>query len=323
MTLLLTEQDVRALLDMPAALEAVEGSFRHQGAGDAWLQPRRRLGMPDHALLNYMVAADRKGGWMGAKLYSIARGRARFVVMLYRADSGQLAAIIEADFLGQLRTGAASGVATKYLARADARTAGIIGTGLQARTQLEAISHVRRLERILAFGRDAERRSRFCREMSERLHVEVVPAGSAEEAVRDADIVITATTALRAVVSGAWLSKGTHVNAIGANYAQKRELDADAVNRAEVIAVDSLEQAQIESGDLIQAFGDDSSRWTGVCEVADILSGKAPGRERADQITLFKSHGIATWDIAAAARVFQRAEQQGIGQRVPFGDPRP
>jgi alanine dehydrogenase len=322
MTLVLTEDDVRVLLDMPSALEAVEESFRRQVAGDAWLHPRRRLGMPDRALLNYMVAADRKGGWMGAKLYSIARGVARFMVLLYRAGSGELAAIIEADYLGQMRTGAATGVATKFMSRSDARTACIIGTGLQVRTQLEASNLVRKLESIRAFGRDPQRRADFCQEMSQLLGVPVMPATSAEEAVRDAEIVITATTTVRPVVSGAWLAPGVHINAAGSNYAQKRELDSDAVGRAEIIAVDSLEQAQIESGDLIQAFADDSSRWGKVCELAEIVSGKMPGRDRPDQITLFKSNGIAAWDIAVAARVFERAEKEGVGRHIPLGEVR-
>ena len=320
MTLLLTEEDVRVVLDMPTTIEAVEESFRRQAAGDSWPQPRRRFELPDRVFLNYMAAADRAGGWMGLKIYTVARGKARFVVLLYRATTGELAALIEADFLGQMRTGAATGIATKYMSRPDARFAGIIGTGLQARTQLQAIGEVRRFERVRAFGRDPVRRADFCSEMSERLGLQIVSANSAEEAVHDADVVVTITNSIKPVLSAAWLAPGTHVNAVGANFAFRRELEADVVSRAAVIAVDSKEQAQMEAGDLIEPFKQEPSGWDRVCELAQIVSGKLPGRGSADQITLFKSVGIATWDIAVAARVFERAEHEGLGRQVPLGD---
>jgi ornithine cyclodeaminase/alanine dehydrogenase-like protein (mu-crystallin family) len=244
------------------------------------------------------------------------------MVLLYRADNGELAALIEADYLGQVRTGAASAVATKYMARADARVLGIIGTGTQARTQLAAVSEVCELESIRAFGRDRGRLESYCREMTERLRKPVNPAASAEETVRGADIVITATTAMNPVVSGPWLAAGTHINAIGANFAQKRELESDAVDRAAIIAVDSIQQANIESGDLIQAFGDDNSRWQQVRELCEIVAGKRPGRKNPEQITLFKSNGIASWDLAVAARIFERAEKEGLGRKMEFGGQR-
>lgn len=321
MPLLLTEQDVRGLLDMPAAIRAVEESLVRQAAGDGWIHPRRRLALPERVFLNYMFAADQKAGWMGAKLYSVAHGVARFMVLLYRADSGELAALIEADYLGQVRTGAASAVATKYMARSDARSLGIIGTGTQARTQLAAVSEVRDLETIRAYGRDRGRLEKYCREMSEKLRKPVIPAASPEETVRGADILITATNSMNPIVSGAWIDPGTHINAIGANFAQKRELETDAVDRAAIIAVDSIQQANIESGDLIQAFGDDNSRWQQVRELCEIVAGKRPGRKSAEQITLFKSNGIASWDLAVGARIFERAEKEGIGRKIEFGDP--
>jgi ornithine cyclodeaminase/alanine dehydrogenase-like protein (mu-crystallin family) len=309
MTLLLSEVDVRALLTMPLAVEAVEESLRLQGNGKLSLHPRRRLKLPDHALLHYMAAGDPVHGYIAMKLYTSVRGAVRFVVPLFRSTTGEMAALIEADALGQIRTGAATGVATRALANSNARTAGVIGTGYQARTQLEAVAHVRKLERVRAFGRDPDRREQFCREMTSRIGVEVTPAGSSEEAVRGVEIVITATTAQQTVLDGAWLSPGTHVNAIGANYAQKRELDDAAVSRADVIAVDSLEQAKMEAGDLIQAFGDDSQRWNNVRELSEIVAGKIPGRTGAKQITLFKSVGIV--------RVYEMAVARGLGKSIP------
>ncbi len=318
MTLLLTEADVRSLLTMPIALEIVEESLRQQGNGELVLHPRRRVKLPDNALLHYMAAADPVRGYIGMKLYTVVRGVARFVVPLFRSTTGEMAALIEADALGQLRTGAASGVATKYLANANARTACIIGTGYQARTQLEAIAAVRRLERVRAFGRDPERRAKFCREMSERIGVAVEPAHSGEDAVKGADIVITATSATKVVLEGAWLAPGMHINAMGANWPQKRELDAAAVGRANGIVVDSIEQSKMEAGDLIQAFGEDRSRWDAVQELSQIVAGKAPGRSNADQITLFKSNGIATWDLAAAVRVYEMAVARNMGKTIPL-----
>ncbi len=318
MTLLLKEADVRALLTMPMALEAVEESLRQQGNGELSLHPRRRLKLPDNALLHYMAAGDPIHGFIGMKLYTSVHGTVRFVVPLFRSATGEMAALIEADALGQIRTGAATGVATKVLANADARIAAMIGTGYQARTQLEAVAAVRRLERARAFGRDPERRAQFCREMSARIGIQVEPVESGEKAVRGADIVVTATSAMKIVLEGPWLSPGVHVNAIGANWAQKRELDDASVTRADVIVVDSIEQAKMEAGDLILSFANDASRWDAVRELGAIVAGKIPGRANANQITLFKSNGIATWDLAVAVRVYELAVTRGVGQSIPL-----
>ena len=318
MTLLLREADVRALLTMPMALEAVEESLRQQGNGELALHPRRRLKLPDNALLHYMAAGDPVHGFMAMKLYTSVRGVVRFVVPLFRSATGEMAALIEADALGQIRTGAATGIATKYLANANARAAGIIGTGYQARTQLEAVAAVRKLERVRAFGRDTERRAQFCRGMSARIGVEAEPVDSGEKAVRGADIVITATSAMKIVLEGPWLSPGVHVNAIGANWAQKRELDNAAVARADEIVVDSIEQAKMEAGDLILAFANDAARWDAVRELGGIVAAKIPGRTAENQITLFKSNGIAAWDLSVAVRVYELAVARGMGQSIPL-----
>jgi len=318
MTLLLTEADVRSLLTMPIALEIVEDSLRQQGTGELVLHPRRRIKLPDNALLHYMAAADPVRGYIGMKIYTVARGVARFVVPLFLSTTGEMAALIEADALGQIRTGAASGVATKYLANPNARTAAIIGTGYQARTQLEAVAAVRRLDRVRAFGRDPQRRANFCREMTERIGVAVEAASSGQDAVKGADIIITATSATKVVLESEWLAPGMHINAMGANWPQKRELDAASVARADKIVVDSIEQSKMEAGDLIQAFGEDEKRWNAVQELSQIVAGKAPGRTNPNQITLFKSNGIATWDLAAAARVYELAVTRNKGKTIPL-----
>ena len=318
MPLLLSEADVKAILTMPMALELVEASFRRLAEGTAVCHPRRRLPMAPKGIMNYMAASDSAGGYMGLKIYTISPNGVRFVLPLFNARSGEMCALIEADHLGQMRTGAASGVATRVMARADARTVGVIGTGYQARTQLEAVALARKLEIIRAFGRDAARRVKFANDMTARLGAPVVAVPSAEEAVRESDDVITATTASKPVIEGSWLNPGVHINAIGSNFADKQELDAEALGRCDVIAADWVEQSKIEAGDLIQAFGTDLSRWASVREISDIVAGKAAGRTNQNQITLFKSNGIAIEDVVVAGRIYEIAREKGMGREIPM-----
>ena len=318
MTLLISEGEVRALLTMPMAVEAVEDISRKQASGEVIVHPRRRFELPGGGFFHYMAAADYTAGYVAMKQYTYVRGKMRFLVPLYEIAKGDLLALIEADYMGQLRTGAASGVATKCLARRDARVAAIIGTGGQARTQLEAVAAVRRLESVNVYGRDAQRRANFCKEMAERIGVPVRPAASASEAARGADIVCTATTASQPVVIGADLAAGMHINAIGANHANKRELDKEAVAGADVIVVDSVEQSRQEAGDLILAFHGDESCWTGVKRLADVVAGKTGGRTSDGEVTLFKSNGIASWDLAVAMKVYALARAKGLGKELPI-----
>lgn len=318
MALYLTEADVGRVLGMPLAIELVETAFRRLANGSATNHARQRLAVSGRTILNYMAAADPEGGYLGLKIYSIAKHQARFIVPLFSAESGDLAALIEADYLGQIRTGAASGVATKFMARQDARTAAMIGTGSQARTQLEAIACVRKLEHVRAFGRDPGRREQFAIEMSKRIGVPVRPVSSAEEAVRGAEIILTATTSAHPVLEGRWIERGAHINAIGVNVADKREIDRETVLRADIVAADSPEQSRRESGDLINAYGEDAAQWANVRALSEIVVGKISGRTRRDQITLFKSHGIAMEDLVTAARVYETARERGIGREIPI-----
>jgi len=318
MALFLSEADVRSVLTMPLAMEAVEGCFRRLAERMAQTQPRRRLHFAEKSFLHYMAASDAGAGYLGMKLYTTSPKGARFLIPLYRTEIGELVAMIEGDYLGQMRTGAASGVATKFMAREDVRALGIIGTGLQARTQMEAVVLARKFETIRAFGRDKARRERFASEMSEKLGVSVIPVDSAKTAVAGADVLITITNTIKPVVDGKWIAPGMHINAAGSNFAQKAELDAKSVLWCDVIAVDSIEQAKMEAGDLIQAFEGDESRWDSVSEISQIVAAKADGRKDAEEITLFKSIGIAEEDVATAARVYQLAREKGIGREVPM-----
>jgi len=318
MTLHISEAEVRAVLGMPAVIEAVEEISRRQASNEVIVHTRRRFELPRGGFFHYMAAIHQSEGYLAMKQYTYVRGRLQFLVPLYDVASGDLLALIEADYLGQLRTGAASGVATKHLARSDAAVAAIIGTGGQARTQLEAVTSVRQLKSARVYGRNGERREAFCREMSAKIGLAVEPAASPGQAVRGADILCTATTTSQPVVSGQDFSAGLHINAIGANHAHKRELDDEAIARANLIVVDSVEQSRQEAGDLILTFHGDESRWAQVKTLAEVAAGKISGRTSDDEVTLFKSNGIASWDLAAAMEVYALARKHGLGRELPL-----
>lgn len=318
MTLHINESEVRQLLTMPMAIAAVEETSRKQAEGSVVVHPRRRFELPGGGFFHYMAAMDTGTCRITMKQYTYVKGKLCFLVPLYSTESGELLALIEADYLGQMRTGAASGVATKYLAHKLAKSAAIIGTGGQARTQLEAIHNVRMLDSVYVYGRNPERRKKFCDEMSEHLGTNVYPMDSIVSAVQSAEIVCTATTSSQPVLHGADVPAGVHINAIGANHAHKRELDDEVIAKANLIFVDSLAQSQQEAGDLIIPFVKQRERWSQVFELAQLVAGKAPGRTKDIQITLFKSNGIASWDLAVASKVYTLAREKGLGRELPL-----
>jgi ornithine cyclodeaminase/alanine dehydrogenase-like protein (mu-crystallin family) len=317
MALLLRESDVAALLRMDDVLAAVETGFRSLGEDRAVNRPRSRAITPA-GTLQVLHAAVPDLGVMGVKTYATTPRGARFLAVLYRMEDGEAVAIAEADTLGQIRTGAASGVATKFLARPDAGTLGIIGAGWQARSQVQAIARVRPVALVKVYSRSPQRREAFAEEMVAELGAEVVPAESAEDAVADADIVVTATNARRPVLQGAWLRPGTHINAIGSNAASRQEIDAETVRRSDLITVDSLEQARTECGDLIAAEAAGVPAWDRVTELGSVVAGKAPGRRHPEEITLFESQGIATEDVVTLDLLYRRAITAGAGMDIPL-----
>ncbi len=317
MALLLTEADVTALLPMSLALEAVEEVFRWQGEGKLTNRPRVRLQVPG-GLLHVMPAAVPEARAMGLKAYATVRGSAKFVVLLFSTETGALLAVIEADRLGQMRTGAASGVATKYLARPDADRVGCYGTGWQARSQLEAVCAVRRVREIRVYGRDPERRARFAEEMTSGLGVGVTAVERPEAAARDASILVTITGSKTPVLEGRWIAPGAHVNAAGSNALQRAELDVEAVRRAGLVVTDSLEQARLECGDLVVPIEQGVIRWEDVRELGEVVAGKRPGRRSPEEITLFESQGVAMEDVAVAARLVVRARERQAGREIPI-----
>lgn len=315
---LLIESDVAALLPMSLALETVESVFRWQTAGQTVNRPRVRLRTPK-GLLQVMPASVPEAGAMGLKAYTVVERRVRFVVLLFSTETGELIGILEADRLGQVRTGAATGVATKYLARTDADVVGCYGTGYQAETQLEALCTARKIRRIQVYGRNPERRQRFAKTAEDRLKVPVVAVERPEEAARGALILVTITNSKTPVLHGAWLEPGAHVNAAGSNALERAELDVEAVRRAGLVVADSREQAQIECGDLVEPVKQRVITWERVVELGEIVAGKHQGRPSADAITIFESQGLAIEDVAVGARLLELARARSVGREIEFG----
>lgn len=316
--LYLTEDDVAWLLDIDTAIECVEEAFRQWGSERADNQPRRRVEAGDGAKLHVLSAGAEYLGYAGYKAYTTTRTGGRFQFGLFEARSGQPAALIEASLLGQMRTGAASGVATKYMARPDAQIVGCFGTGFQARSQLKAVCSVRRIQRVEVYGRHDDRRQKFAAEMSELCNVPVIPVHSPEDVAAEKDIVICATSSPVPLFDGHALAEGTHLNVIGSNYLAKSEIDVTTIRRADRIVCDSREACKLEAGDFVEALQDGSLDWSRVQELADVLHGRETGRAHPEDITLFKSVGLALEDLAVAVRILEKARVEGIGQPLPF-----
>ena len=311
--LYLTEADVQQLLTMELALEAVEQGLKKVAIEEAVNVPRSRC-QTDHSMLHVMSAAGKTLGALGFKAYVTNRRGTHFHFHLFDGRTGEHLAWMQADVLGQMRTGAASGVATKYLARADASRVGLLGSGRQARTQILAVCKVRPIKHVSVFSPDAGRREKFTAEMSAQCRTEVVPVATPEAAARDQDIVITATSAREPVLLGEWLAPGMHLNVIGSNFLGKAEIDVNAVRRSDRVVVDSKDQARLEAGDLMPAVEQGALKWAEVRELGQIIAGRFPGREDSKHITLFKSLGVAIEDVAVASRVFALAKERGIGK---------
>jgi ornithine cyclodeaminase/alanine dehydrogenase-like protein (mu-crystallin family) len=316
MTLLITEREVEDLLDMPTTLDAVEDILRQHAEGRATNRARRRVGLPSSGL-NVMFAGAPEIGALGLKAYTVARTGARFYTMLFDPDSGELLSIIQSDKMGQLRTGAATGIATKYLAREDATTLGVFGSGWQAESQVEAIAAARDLTRIIIHSRSEEKRKAFAEKMGQKLGMEVETTQSPEEAAAQ-DIVVTVTSSVSPVLFGEWLQPGTHVNAAGSNMLFKSEVDREVIKRSSVVCVDSREELGLEAGDLMPSLETGVIMPEAVQEIGSVIAGRSPGRQSPEDITFFASQGLALEDMAVARIVYDRAVERSSGQEVEF-----
>lgn len=321
MAWLLRDVDVRRVLTMPEALRAVEDAFAAVARGEALNIPRQR-GTLANATLNTMGAIVPALDLAGIKCYPVVRQDttvgSSLTMLVYRISTGKLIGVMDANSLSQIRTGAASGVATKYMARQDSRVMTLFGSGWQAQTQLEAIALVLPgLERVHVIGRSTKRALQFCEEMGRRVDLDLGVPPNVEAAVRESDVITTITGAHDPVFDGRWLPAGVHINAAGSNYANKREIDAVCVRRAHRIVVDDLELARLESGDLIGAGVQDLD-WRRVRALADVVCGNAPGRASSEEVTLFESQGLGLEDVAVAGRALDLAREQGIGTDAPI-----
>ncbi len=314
----LTERDVRELFTMNAAIEAVEEGFKAVSGGQATNGVRSRLDTPKGSS-SLMGAVAPAMGVMGLKTYGVVQGYpTRMYVLISSTETGEMLAVLEASSMGEIRTGAASGVATKYMARQDASTVGILGSGAYAPDQLEAVCRVRNIQTARVFSRRPEPRKKFADDMSKKLGIEVIPAESAEACIKDADVIITITRSPTAVLFGKWLEPGVHINAAGAMRKEFRELDDAAATRCDILVADDVEGSKSECGDLIFPIQAGLLDWAQVHNLSEVVAGSAPGRNAESDITLFESQGMALEDIVAGIKVYQLAIEQGVGVEMPI-----
>jgi alanine dehydrogenase len=310
--LFLKEEDVRQLASVAEVIGVLEAAFQDQSRGEAFTNPRQRLRLPSATL---HILSGALPGYFGYKAYVTSPTGAKFLFYLYDGAATELISIMEADTLGQLRTGAASGMATRLLSNPHSSELALFGAGWQAESQLEAIAAVRPLRRVSIVNRSSNRLESFIKKMQPRISAELVGVSSAENAVRESHIITTITSSRDPIVKGDWLQPGQHINAAGGNSLLRRELDDVAVLRADLVVVDSIDQAKTEAGEFVGAIESGRKRWQDFIELRQ-LYGESKGRKNADQITFFKSLGIALEDVAIGKFVYERAVAQGAGRRL-------
>ena len=317
MTLFLKDEDVAQCVTMDAMLEAIESMQHQYGDGQAHNMTRRKI-IAEGGMLSVMGGGLFHQGLLGVKTYTVVKGAYSFQVSLYDANTGELLLYTQANRLGQLRTGATTGVAVKYLANPGDATVGIIGTGGQAATQLEAVSKVRGINKIKAFSRTQDRREEFARRITDTMGVEVSAAASNEDAVRDCDIVLCIAANMEPVVEGTWLKDGSTVIGAGPTTWRAREVDEETLKRAGKLIVDSTEQAAIEAGDLCSAVDKGIIQWSMVHELRHVVSGAVTGRDDQGQIVYAKIMGTGVADVAAAKLAYDSAKAQGLDTEMDW-----
>ena len=317
MALFLKDEDVAQCVTMAAMLEAIESMQRQYGDGQAHNMTRRKI-IADSGMLSVMGGGLFHQGLLGVKTYTVVKGAYSFQVSLYDANTGELLLYTQANRLGQLRTGATTGVAVKHLANPGDATVGIIGTGGQAPTQLEALSKVRGIKKIKAYSRTQEHQEEFARRMTDTMGVEVSAVASNEDAVRDCDIVLCIAATMDPVVEGAWLKDGSTLIGAGPTTWRAREVDEAVITRAGKLIVDSTEQAAIEAGDLCSAVDKGIIQWSKVHELRHVVSGAVTGRDSNDQVVYAKIMGTGVADVAAAKLAYDSAKAAGLGTEMDW-----
>lgn len=311
-TLFLTEDDVAGLVSVPETIDILSTAFAEQTTGGATTLPRRRLAT-DRIFLHMLAGAV--PGYFGYKTYATGRKKPQFYFHLFDSTTSDLIAIMQADALGQIRTGAATGLATRLLSREDSDVATLFGAGWQARSQLLAMDAVRKLKKVWIVNRTPEKAAKFIETMAPQVEAELEAARSPEDAVRGSRIVTTITGSREPVLFGKWLEPGTHVNGAGGNMILRREVDSETIFKSDRIVVDSIEQAKIEGGELISTIGHGRRHWDEVVELKDVVQGYG-GRQTDEDITFFKSQGVGMEDVALGAVVYERARKQGLGREL-------
>lgn len=315
--LYLREADVDQLLDMPTAVEVMEAAFLALASGEADNVPRVRAKAPG-VVLHSLNAAAEYLDMVGWKQYTTTRHGAKFLVGLHASQDGQLQALIEADRLGQLRTGAVTGLAVRVLTDHRVETMGLIGAGWQAETQLAAVAAVRPLRQVKVFARRETERIDFAQRMSERHRIEVIPVDDPRKASEYQPIVVTATSSKDPVFDGRWLSPGTLVCATGSNWLSKAEIDVATVEAAKLVVCDSIAACQAEAGDFIQPLAQGVFKWDQAVELSAIVANQHAGRSSSDAIIVFKSVGLGIEDVALGTKLLELARSKNIGTTLPI-----
>lgn len=315
MVLYLSEFDVRELLSMSDAIQVLQDTFEQQGRRNIINNPRQRV-RTGKSMLHYLAGALPHLGVMGYKAYTSSREGLAFRVFLHDIESGKLLSIMDGNYMGMIRTGAVTGLATKFMSRKDSSTLGVFGTGFQAEGQIMAVCEVRNISTIKVFGRDETRKNNFCKIMSEKVSARILPVRNPDEVLKDADIIVTATTSSTPVFDGKQIKEGIHINAIGGNFLFKSEVDERTIERSDIIAVESIEQCKLESGELMPMIEKGRLSWDQVFELGYLVCGKENGRTGENDITLFKSVGIAVEDICVARFLYDEALKTKTGSEI-------
>ena len=305
MSILITEQDVKNLLTMEIAINSLEEIFKQESKNNAVNSSRIRINLPE-GILNFMAASSKKLNLIATKSYiPKPKTSIKFYVQLYNAKDGNLISTIEANLMSRIRTGAATGLATKYLSKNDSSVLGLIGTGSQALHQAIAICTHRKIQKINVFSRNMNNRKNFCEIIKKNIqNVDVIPSKTSKECVEDADIITTITNSATPVLSSEWIKPGTHINAAGTNIGTKRELDEQTISKASIIITDNIPQSKVEWGDLIHSIKQGKTSWGKINSLSDLVAGKIKRRNNDSEITIFESQGVGLEDLAVGSAVY-------------------
>jgi len=328
MSLLLNRETIQGLLNMEDTISILEQAFRELADGTSIMPPRTAVSDPEHnGWYAFMPAQLKKMGALGIKAVTVYKdNQAKFglpvtlaTIILMDGETGKTISVMDGGFLTAMRTGAVSGLATRYMAKENARVAGVLGTGVQARAQLWGMASAHKLDKAICFSMDTvENQQKFADDLAEQIGVPVSLVGSVQELIEGSEILALATTATTPIVDGDWVQPGTHINGIGSHAPGVRELDTKTVVKSKIIC-DNVKACLAEAGDLQIPIEEGSLNPSDIRgEIGDLVSGRKKGRESDSEITLFKSVGLSIQDISVAYHVYEKANSQGVGTNFEF-----